>query len=60
MRQLIRCVSRIRLPSSTRISPPANSALFLYLLPKKFPTYTPPTAMTNVTMPITDTASAIG
>ena len=33
-----RCVKRILTPSNTKISPPANSAFFSYLFPKKFPT----------------------
>ena len=55
-----RCSRRILSPRRTRIRPPINSALLLYLLPKKFPTTTPAMEMTMVVIPMMVIASTIG
>lgn len=47
-----RCSRRIFKPISTRMIPPANSALLLYLLPNLLPITTPTSDSINVVVPI--------
>ena len=47
-----RCSRRIFTPISTRMIPPANSALLLYLLPNLLPITTPTSDSINVVVPI--------
>ena len=54
-----RCSSRILIPMSIRITPPANSALDLYFIPNTLPAFTPIADRTNVVQPIKVTAHTI-
>jgi len=48
----IKCSISIFNPIITKITPPINAALDLYLAPKMFPIFTPPVEMQNVVNPM--------